>query len=173
MIARFLREEDGSPAAEFALLVPMLVVLLFGGFESGNFMWSQHKLIEGARQGARYASRLPIESFCEGTRPATSSVADNARRAIQVLTATGQLPDAQGEPVTKPRVGNWDPDDVEVTPDCAGFTASGIYTQLGHEGPVVVVSTGTVAYDSLFNGLGTIDNTFGLSARSSSAVIGI
>lgn len=168
MIKQFLHHEDGSPSAEFALLIPALVVLLFGGFESGNFMWSQHKLIEGARQGARYASRLSVDRFCNGTAEAEDTWDD-----IRILTATGYLPDAQGKPVAAPRVGNWDPDEVIVDPDCEGFSASGIYTQLGHNGPVIVISTGTVSYDSLFNGLGVIDGRFGLSARSSSAVIGI
>ena len=46
MSARFLRDERGSPSAEFALILPALVALMFGSFEAGNFFWTQHKLIK-------------------------------------------------------------------------------------------------------------------------------
>ena len=170
MIGRFIRSEAGSPSAEFALLIPTLVVLLFGGFESGNFMWTQHKLVVAAREGARYAARQPVSSYCNG---ATLNLNATVERNIQVLTATGRLPNAQGQAVASVRVKGWSPDDVTVTPACQAFTAKGIYTHLGHAGPTVVVSSGSVPYRSLFSGLGIIDGSFSLSARSDTAVIGI
>lgn len=170
MIARFLHDERGSPSAEFALMLPMLVILLFGGFEAGNFMWTQHKLITAVREGARYAARLPIDDFCNGTDEALDTAAETN---IKTLTVTGKLPDGQGAPQSGARVEGWTLGDVTVQPDCDGFAATGIYSQLGHAGPTVRVSTGSVAYPSLFRGLGVIDNAFRIGARSDSAVIGI
>lgn len=169
MIARFLRSEHGSPSAEFALILPAIIVLLFGGFESGNFMWTQHRLVEAARQGARYASRLPIDKFCNGTSENLDADAENA---IQILTATGRMPDSDGAATAPVRVDGMTAANVQVVPDCDGFSAKGIYTQLGTAGPTIRVSTGPVGYQSLFQGLGVI-NTVTLSARSDSAVIGI
>lgn len=170
MIARYLNDDRGSPSAEFALMLPALIVLLFGGFEAGNFMWTQHKLVTAVREGARYASRLPIENFCNGT---AENLDTTAETAIKTLTVTGLLPDAQGSPQARARVQGWTINDVIVQPDCDGFAATGIYTQLGHAGPTVRVSTGSVAYPSLLNGLGVLDNAIRLAARSDSAVIGI
>ena len=170
MIKRFMNSEAGSPSAEFALLIPTLVILLFGGFESGNFIWTQHKLVEGAREGARYAARQPVSSYCDG---ANLDLDADVEQSIRVLTATGRLPDIQGNPVAPVRVKGWSPDDVTVTPVCQSFSAKGIYTHLGHAGPTVVVSSGSVPYRSLFSGLGIIDGSFNLTARSDTAVIGI
>ena len=56
---------------------------------------------------------------------------------------------------------------------CEDFVATGIYTGLGSAGPMVTVSTGAVSYPSLFEGLGFINSTIQLSAKSSAAVVGI
>ena len=65
------------------------------------------------------------------------------------------------------------PYDVTVTVGCEDFVATGIYTGLGSAGPMVTVSTGAVSYPSLFEGLGFINSTIQLSAKSSAAVVGI
>ena len=164
MIRRFLACERGSPAAEFVLALPIMFALLFGGLEAGHFFWTEHKLIKSVREGARYASRLPVEDLCEGANVVMSSdIEDN----IQNVTATGTL---DGATVKVP---GWDPDDVEVTVGCQGFVATGMYTGLGEAGPMITVASGTVTYPSMFEALGFIDSSFQLSARSSSAVMGI
>jgi hypothetical protein len=49
------REETGAAAVEFALVLPILVVLLFGIFEFGR-AWSIHHMItDASREGARRA----------------------------------------------------------------------------------------------------------------------
>ena len=51
MIARSaLIDQTGAAAVEMVLLVPLLLVLLFGGLEAGHFIWTEHKLIEGVRE---------------------------------------------------------------------------------------------------------------------------
>jgi Flp pilus assembly protein TadG len=73
LLDRFARNTAASASVEFALMVPMLVVLLFGGAEAGHFVWTQHKLVEAVRDGARYASRLPVagtDGVCDGATEA-------------------------------------------------------------------------------------------------------
>lgn len=64
MRGRFFRDERGSPSVEMVLVLPFLLVLLFGGFEAGNFVWTQHKLTMAVRDGARFAARMPVDKFC-------------------------------------------------------------------------------------------------------------
>ena len=116
------------------------------------------------REGARYASRLPVEDLCEGANVVMSS---DIEGNIQNVTATGTL-DGQTA-----KVPGWNPEDVEVTVGCQDFVATGMYTGLGEAGPMITVASGTVNYPSMFESLGFIDSSFQLSARSSSAVMGI
>ena len=112
------------------------------------------------RDGARFASRLDIGRLCAG---------DTALEAeIQNITATGQL--AAGG---TSKVPDWESADVQVVIECDEFVDTGIYADLGEGGPMVTVDSGPVAYPSILSGLGFIDDTINLSARSSAAVMGI
>ena len=164
MIGRWHHDRRGSAAAEFALALPMMLALMFGGFEAGHFFWTEHKLVKAVRDGARFASRLPVDDLCNG---ATEAMSTDTEALIQNVTATGML--ANGNP----KVPGWNPDDVTVTVGCQDFVATGIYTGLGSAGPMVTVSTGGVTYPSLFNGLGFITSSVQLSAKSSAVVVGI
>ena len=159
MIARFIRERRASAAAEFALALPMMLVLMFGGFEAGHFFWTQHKLVKSVRDGARYASRLSVEDLC----PALD---EDAGDNIRNVTATGSLSGGVA------KIPGWDPATVTVTPGCEQFVNTGIYTGLGTNGPLVKVSA-TVTYPSLFNGLGVRTSSIQMSAESSAAVMGV
>lgn len=164
MIGRWSRECRASASAEFALSLPMMLALMFGGFEAGHFFWTEHKLVKAVREGARYASRLPVEELCNG---ATVAMTDDMESNIQNVTATGVLSGGTA------KVPGWDAADVTVTVGCQEFVATGMYTGLGAAGPMITVSTGGVTYPSLFNGLGFLDSTIQMGAESSSAVMGI
>ena len=166
MSRRFLLDQRGSPSAEFALILPVLVVLMFGGFEAGNFVWSQHKLVKAVREGARYAARLPVADYCDG---ATAQFDPDAEADIKAVTVTGKLPGSG----TSPAVPGMTVDDVTVTPVCAAYVASGIYSDLGVAGPIVTVSVAGVGYPSLFAQLAGLDGSITLTAKASSPVIGL
>ena len=147
-----------------ALLLPLLMVMLFGGFEAAHFAWTQHKLTEAVRNGARFASRLPVENFCTGGGGETSpvTIAD-----IKRVTRTGQL----GGGVAA--VPGWSDDEVSVDVACGAYVATGIYRNLNGPGPIVTVRAHGVAYPSLFGRLGVIDPEIEMTARSSAAVTGL
>ncbi len=169
LLGRFARQTKASASVEFALMVPMLVILLFGGSEAGHFVWTQHKLVEAVRDGARYASRLPVngtEGVCDG---ATEQLSTDAEDRVKLITRTGQIADAGAKPV----VPGWTNAQVTVTVTCQAFVNTGIYTDLGEAGPVVTVAASNVAYPSLFNGLAGLSGAINLSARSNAAVIGL
>lgn len=175
MIARFLRNDRGSPSVEFALMLPAMLALMFGGMEAGHFAWTQHKLVKAVREGARFASRLPVEQYCDGD---TAQFDADAETNIKAVTVTGGMPVSDGEASDPPAVPGLTPAKVTVTPVCAVFASgdgsgTGIYSQLGNGGPIVTVSAAGVPYPSLFEQLGVIDGGFTLAARSSAAVIGL
>lgn len=169
MIRRFALGASGSAGAEFALILPMLVILLFGGAEAGHFVWTQHKLTEAVRDGARYASRLPVagtDGVCNGT---TVNLSTEQLDNIKLITRTGQLASTTAKSV----VPRWSAAQVTVTVSCQAFVNTGIYSDLGEAGPMVTVAASGVAYPTLFNGLAGLGTGITLSAKSNAAVIGI
>ncbi len=156
----------GTASVEFVLMLPVMLALLFGGFEAGHFLWTQHKLVEAVRNGARYASRLDVAQVCDGGASVLS--ADEVAR-IKLLTRTGQV--ARADAVAA--VPGWTDAQVRVSVTCGAFVDTGIYSEYGEPGPVVVVSANQVPYPSLFGRLGIIDPEITMHARSSAPVIGL
>ena len=161
---RFIAEQGGTASVELVLILPIIMALLFGGLEAGNFVWTQHKLTQGVRDGARFASRLPVTDLCDGATALSGRVAD-----IKLITRTGQLANTTAAPTVQ----GWTSGLVSVTISCQGFVATGLYTQLNANGPIVTVSTGSVPYPSIFQSLGFINSDYRLTAKSNAAVIGV
>ena len=147
-----------------ALILPLLLVLLFGGVEAGHFIWTQHKLTEAVRGGVRFAGRLPVAELCNGTAALDGKVAE-----IKLMTRTGQIRSSSVAPV----VPNWTDDEVEVAISCEHFVDTGIYDQLGAAGPVVTVTASRVPYPSIFSYLGVIDPTLLMTAKASTPGVGL
>jgi Flp pilus assembly protein TadG len=161
----YLCDERATAAAEMALVLPMLLVLLFGGLEAGHYFWSEHKAIEAVRNGARYASRLPVTTVCPTSGTAAAAISD-----VALMTRTGQLASSTATPV----VPGWSNNNqVTVTFNCGGFVSTGIYASYGSAAPTVQVSTTNLTYPSLFEALGVITSSATLNASASTAVIGI
>ena len=108
----WIRSEAGNSATEFALIMPMLAVLLFGFYEIGRLIWSYSIVASSVRDASRFASRLSMNcgGFVDG--------ADVAR--VQRLTRTGTV-DTGGTPLVK----NWTSDaSVTVAIDCVDNSAA-------------------------------------------------
>lgn len=108
VIRNRISREDGVAAVEFAIILPVLALILFGVLEFGR-VWSQYQVFEGAaREGARCAAVKATDfSDCE-IQPAIDNAAapyDPANDAtVQILGgapvgAAGCGPDDQGEDV--------------------------------------------------------------------------
>jgi len=158
----FLRCTAGAAAAEMALVLPFLIVLLFGGAELATYFYYEHQVVKGVRDGARFAGRQAFSSInCGG-----SAIPSDVEDAIVEITRTGQISGGTE------RVPGWSEDDVTVTVSCpATAVTTGIY-QNETNAPRVSVAA-NVAYRSLFNGLGVIDDTYFLRASQQSAVVGL
>jgi Flp pilus assembly protein TadG len=55
-IARGARPDRGAAAVEFALMLPMLLLLVFGLIDFGRALYAQITLTQAAREGARLAA---------------------------------------------------------------------------------------------------------------------
>ena len=54
----FRRDERGSVLLEFALMVTLLLILMFGIIDLGRALFTANNLASAAREGARYGSSL-------------------------------------------------------------------------------------------------------------------
>ena len=52
----FLRDESGGPAAEFALVLPLILILLLGIIDAGRLAWEINKAEKATQTGARWAA---------------------------------------------------------------------------------------------------------------------
>lgn len=84
LLRRFGQEERGAQLVEFAFLVPVLLLLIFGALDFGRAYFSWIILTNGAREGARVAA--------VGANEAT--VADRVALAVSGLPVATAEPDA-------------------------------------------------------------------------------
>lgn len=67
VLKRLLRDEDGSPAVEFAIIAPLLVLLTAGMIDIGKLGLASSTLYLTVDEGARYAAVHAAGSLLEKT----------------------------------------------------------------------------------------------------------
>lgn len=55
MIRRLLRADAGSTAAEFGMVLPLLIMFLLGTIDVGRFLWTCNRAEKAVQMGTRYA----------------------------------------------------------------------------------------------------------------------
>lgn len=169
-LSHFAKCDRGAAAVEMALVTPLLMVIIFGSFEMGNYFLQNHVVAKAVRDGARYAARRSFEEF------PSCAPSSNVERETRNVTRTGVVSDGG-----TPRIANWtvlDPitgvNTIVVSARCdTSGSYTGIYTGVAIGAPQVTVSA-SVTYDSLFARFGLIaDGTFTLRAQSQAAVMGV
>lgn len=63
-VSRFRRSEDGSALAEFALVVPLCLVLFAVTIEGARTFWAYQTVISGVRDAARFVGRAAPSNIC-------------------------------------------------------------------------------------------------------------
>ncbi|HVH49470.1 MAG TPA: TadE/TadG family type IV pilus assembly protein [Sphingomicrobium sp.] len=176
------RASHGSAATEMALVFPFMLVIMFGSVELGSLFLDQHSLTKQVRDGARYASRLPLSETFVCSSDIFQGDDNTAKAAIIKVTKDGAV-DGAGQPHwttywTRNCTGKAttltvtyrcvDKDDIDK--DADGTT--GIYTSLpGNLIPVVTV-TGEVKYRSVLASLGIDATNICLTAESDVVLAG-
>lgn len=159
---RLAADRAAAAAAEMALVTPLLLVLMFGAVELGNYLRAEHVVQKAVRDASRYAGRLPITSY-PACAPTADAVAD-----IQKIARTGTPEDGGSV-----RLYGWvDNSTVTVNVACDNSgTYTGLFVGYPDGVPVVTVSA-QVPYPPLFGVLGLSSATLNLNAVSQSAVFG-
>ena len=52
---RFFRRDDGQSLVEFAIMLPLLLLIVTGLFDAARAVWQENTLAYAAREGTRYA----------------------------------------------------------------------------------------------------------------------
>jgi Flp pilus assembly protein TadG len=61
LVRRFRRDERGAAVVEFALVLPLLLLLVFMLIDATRAFYTLNSLISAAREGARYASAQALD----------------------------------------------------------------------------------------------------------------
>ena len=159
-----LSDRGGSAAAEMALVLPLLMVILFGCLELGNYFMNEHRLVKAVRDGARFAARQDFVNY-----PDCSTVSTTTRDATRNIVTNGVM---SGGTIITPNI---QATDVDVTTSCAtsagGQTMAGIYTGRTTGAQIVTVSA-SVNYRPVLAIAGFTGIGLTLNAASQAAVSG-
>ena len=170
-LVRLMRHTSGAAAVEMALALPILLVLICGSVELGNYFMDEHRLIKAVRDGARYAARQDLTAFtgCSGA-PGGTVVADTQNVVMTGLVSGGDdvLPNRSTATI-----------DVTVacTTSAGGTALSGFYANVKNSGgtvvgaPIVTVDA-SVPYTPVVHSLGFSGYNLTLNARQQAAVMG-
>ena len=90
MMRRLILNRTGSGAAEFSLVLPLLILLLFGMIDTGRYMWEYNRAEKATMMGARMAV-------------VTDSISGGLAAANYVGTGSPAL--TQGDPIPAAALG--------------------------------------------------------------------
>lgn len=174
---RFIgRDIRGSAAVELALVIPLLLIIMFGSVELGNYFMNEHNLSIAVRDGARFAARQSFTNYtaCSGS-PGGTVVADTRHVVMDGYLSTGSI--------TTPNIASTD---ITLAVSCVASTDGqnmlGIYrSRFGTtcngssaNGCAQVIEVdATVPYRSILGSLGFSGIGLNLTAASQAAVTGI
>lgn len=171
-LACLARDCRGAAAAEMALVLPLLLVILFGSLELGNYFMNEHTLVKAVRDGARFAARQSFTNYtsCNG------NVGEPAYTNTKNVVMNGYL---SGGSVVTPNI---QATDISVTTSCkntaGGQVMSGIYIGRDVDGDTqddaqIVTVSATVSYRPVLGAFGFSGLGLNLNAASEAAVAGM
>ncbi|MHA1221536.1 MAG: TadE/TadG family type IV pilus assembly protein [Candidatus Heimdallarchaeota archaeon] len=86
------RDQNGATAVEFALILPLLILLIFGIIEFGLLLYDQQILTNACREGAR--AGVVIRSPSRLSNPEIQTVVKNYAKKYLVTFGSDTLEDA-------------------------------------------------------------------------------
>jgi Flp pilus assembly protein TadG len=96
-----LRQERGAAAVEFAIVVSLLVMLVFGVLEFGLAFWQVQNLRSATREGARAAAvRGTTTQVSDALVKASTGSLPSGFTGFTLSPATGCTPQTVGQEVT-------------------------------------------------------------------------
>lgn len=169
-----IRNDDGGPLAEFALLVPFLILLLFAAFEFARLLFIQSLVTKSTQDAARYLARSPA-LLAETSCPPTGAQWATAVAAARQVAARGDRVAASSliygpyDPVSNAA-------QLTITVTCESTSRNGqtLDSTLTGGIPIIVVSANLPVADIGFFGfLGITGSTFAITAEHREMAIGL
>ena len=164
-----MRDTRASAAAEMALVAPLLLVVLMGSVELGNYFMNEHSLVKAVRDGSRFAARQSFAGY-----PDCSTVATSVQDSTKNVVMYGYL---SGTSVLTPNI---TAPNITVGTSCAATVGSGAATQsmLGiyrgrATGAQIVTVSATVNYRPILTSFGFTGINMTIYAASQAAVQGV
>ena len=171
-LRNLLADQNGSAAVEMVLVTPLLLVLMFGAFDVGNYFLSEHVVQKAVRDAARFAARLPMSDYPTCTLPVGGTAEQQTQRVAKTGDPDG---DYDNNGTQDKRLIGWTADSMTVVtiacPGTGSYNNAGIYKDFPNGAPVITVQA-TVPYKTFFGSLGLGLSTVNLYAQSQAAVIG-
>ncbi len=84
---RGIRGEHGAIAVEFAIILPVLLLLVFGIIDFGHAWYMKHVLQNSCREGVRYATRYQTKTDGSGDRLLPKNLVPSIQNYILKTTA--------------------------------------------------------------------------------------
>lgn len=159
-----------------ALVTPLLLALMFGCAEMGNYFNDEHYLVKATRDAARYAARIKDFPYYDGKCGATLATTDQVSIDVNALlktmllsSGTDRLPNMPANPATV---------SISCVSSVGGSTPGGIYSANYNNGTTTVVApvvtvTATVPYTPLYQSFGFKGTGYSLNASQQAAVTAI
>lgn len=85
IFAHLWRSDQAATAAEFAIVLPLLLMLIFGTIDGGRFLWEFNKAEKATQMGARYA--VVTDMVPSGLYNYSFSISDSIPQGTAVPTA--------------------------------------------------------------------------------------
>jgi Flp pilus assembly pilin Flp len=147
-LRRFAGDESGAQLVEFAIVLPMMLLVFAVIVEGGRMMWSYQTVVAGVRDATRFLARVAPRDICDmgadvsGYADVLGDIIRDAHAGNSILpsgvTVTGVLPSldcndgdfrSDVAPIVTVRA------EVEVT-----FPFAGLFTLVGGSRPTLETS---------------------------------
>ena len=166
-LRRFGRDVAGSAAVETVLIMPLAILVMVAAMEAGNYLYSEHQVVKGVRDAARFAGRvLPLSTCASASAEADLPSTDPAWQTIANVAVYGSTAN------TGPRrLWTWNANGTDVVIRYACVAQTGLYTSTGFAPQIAVI--GKPTYPSLFGTMTGLTSSYRLYSRQQAAGVGI
>ena len=165
-LRRLVASNGGAAAAEMALVTPLLLLIMAGGLEVGNYFMDEHRLTKAVRDGARFAARKDFTNFATCNASPGGTVATDTQNLVRTSYLSGGTD----------QLSNWAGGTITVTTRCSTgngtVTYAGLYKDMANGARMVEVSASVTHLPLLAPfGFNLIGST--LNAKQEAAVAGV
>jgi Flp pilus assembly protein TadG len=173
ILIKLLRDEQANAAAEMAMVTPLLLIVMLGCTELGNYFWNEHKLLQAVRDGARFAARQSFSNYgtcsTSGTDLTSATVGSDTKKVVQKGSLDSTQPDL---------LPNWSTATFKLTVTCdtsqvGGQDMLGLYKNNPNGWTKVAVETRLTYRPVVAVALGFSGVSKQLYAQSQAAVTGL